>query len=190
MRLHLWPFTPPLTSKRPSARHSNPDPDICLPFTLHPIRGSNPKNDVRVLKDYLIWTPALRTTPPLPMDRFVLCLSVAVFVAHPIVCLTLFGTLSCKKIDGAYRIFADTTLTCFEGEWAVWFISMGVPGLIFCFGVPVYTYVILNRFSDEIKAGGLSSMRTYAFVFADFKDDFLYWESVPQGPASLTRLQR
>ncbi len=113
-------------------------------------------------------------------DRFICCFSVSIFFAHPIAVITTLSMLSCTTVDGKERLYADTSLVCYDLQHIEVLASIGLVGLTFIFGVPVYTYFRLKHASADIIIGEYSVSRQLAFVFADFKDEYLWWESIIQ----------
>jgi len=114
------------------------------------------------------------------VDRFMMSYSIFVFVAHPVACVSTFGLLSCKEMDGELRLFRDSSQKCWDDEHSRWFASLGIVGLFFILFIPIYTYTMMNTYAAELKSGERRWTRRYAFVFSDFKDEYIYWESVIQ----------
>jgi len=113
-------------------------------------------------------------------DRFIMSLSILIFVVHPVAVVSTMSMFSCTEIDSVNVLFNDTLQVCYSDDHLWWILTVGVPGLIFILGIPVYTYTTLTSRADDIKTGDVRTTRQYAFVFADFKDEFVYWESCIQ----------
>ena len=86
-------------------------------------------------------------------DRFVMSVSIFIFVAHPIACVSTLSLLSCTPLDGESRLFRDSTQICWAGEHWSWFAAVGVAGLVFSVGIPIYTYFTIVDNAEELKAG-------------------------------------
>lgn len=109
-----------------------------------------------------------------------MCLFVVIFFLHPVACLTTLALFSCKPVDGNLIVFAEPTEICFGHRHLRWVLAVGIPGVIFILGIPIFTYLRLSNKRGDIKFVERRVTRTFAFIFADFKQEMCYWEAVIQ----------
>ncbi|GAX73318.1 hypothetical protein CEUSTIGMA_g772.t1 [Chlamydomonas eustigma] len=123
--------------------------------------------------------------------RMTVTLLSIIFFSYPGVTNTLLSFFNCPTVDDASaglpyvdylmapgRYWAsDYNLQCFTGYHNLLALYIGIPGVIFfSLGVPAFSAYFLYKNQHRLREKGF--IRSYGFIYGDYRDECFYWESV------------
>ena len=116
-------------------------------------------------------------------DKFVLAISIVLYMIYPLLCRTAFSLLGCNHGlfhgDHASYLQADLSIPCYDVAHELMVSMVGMPMIIaYVLGFPVLTLIVLLRHAK--RAGGMSDKVRYRYgLFTDgYKHSFIWWEGV------------
>ena len=90
-----------------------------------------------------------------------------------------FSLLSCKHVGSGYWLTADLEEPCYEGRHLNYFILLVLPQMIcYIFGLPALSLFFLWRNRTKIKQSHPVVMFRYGLLFAGYRNERYYWETV------------
>jgi len=96
------------------------------------------------------------------------------FLMYPGVSAIVLGFFVCVKVNGAYYLAQDFTITCFESRWNnnVGFAVTTI--LIYPLGVPLLAFYFLNRYKKRFREPGVRLQ--LGFLYDGYSYDRWYFE--------------
>ena len=88
-----------------------------------------------------------------------------IFIMYPSCCKTFLSLYSCRTIEGRHYLIVDYAQECFDETW--WQHSaISLTGIVFfCFGTPLYYFLMLYRNRHKLFIGPKVKAR-FGFVYA------------------------
>lgn len=115
-----------------------------------------------------------------PKDKFVVTVTVVVYLIFPTLCSQAFQIFDCKTIAGVQYLAVDLEHPCYTGDHLAAVLTLGVGQLVvFVVGLPLLMLLFLRR--NRVKEGGLNRhvVRVrYGLFFSAYQEDTYFWEIV------------
>lgn len=115
-----------------------------------------------------------------PKDKFVVTVTVVVYLMFPTLCTHAFQIFNCKTIAGVQYLSVDLDHPCFKGDHLAAVLTLGIGQfLVFVLGLPLLTLRFLWR--NHTISGGLKRhvvQVRYGLFFGQYREQRYYWEIV------------
>ena len=119
-------------------------------------------------------------TSATPKDKFVVTVTVLVYLIFPTLCEQAFQMFDCKTIAGVRYLAVDLEHPCYTGGHLMAVLTLGVGQLaLFVAGLPLLVLFFLRR-NRKLK-GGLNRHRIkvrYGLFFSAYDDTSYFWEVI------------
>lgn len=109
-------------------------------------------------------------------DKFKQTCHVWGFLLWPVLTQEVLSLFSCYSIGDTYYIFGETEIECYTGDYWLYAVVIGLPGLCMSFGLLFATYSVVKTNASKIRNCDFRTTRKYAFLFADYSTEHHYWE--------------
>jgi len=113
-----------------------------------------------------------------PKDKFVVTVTVVIYLIYPTLSKQAFEIFDCRDIGGSEFLAVDLEQPCYTGNHMTAVLTLGLGQmLVFGFGLPFLMILFLRR--NRKHPGGLDRhvVRVrYGLFFGAFTDDRYYWE--------------
>ena len=115
-----------------------------------------------------------------PKDKFVVTITVILYLIFPTLCTQAFRLFDCRTIAGIQYLAVDLEHRCYEGAHLVAVLLLGIGQLVvFVIGLPAFVFLLLQR--NRKISGGLDrnvvQMR-YGLFFSAYREERYFWELV------------
>lgn len=118
--------------------------------------------------------------PSSPKDKFVVTVTVVVYLIFPTLCKQAFQIFDCKSIAGVQYLAVDMEHPCYTDAHMTAVLTLGIAQLaVFVVGLPLLVLFFLRR--NRRMQGGLNRRRVkvrYGLFFSAYDDTSYYWEIV------------
>ena len=115
-----------------------------------------------------------------PKDKFIVTVTVVVYLIFPTLVAQAFKVFDCKTIASVQYLAVDLEHPCFKGAHTVAVLTLGVGQLaVFVVGLPLLVLLFLRR--NRKMHGGLKRhvvQVRYGLFFAAYTDKMYFWEIV------------
>ena len=115
-----------------------------------------------------------------PKDKFVVSVTVVVYLIFPTLCKQTFQIFDCKTIAGIQYLAMDLEHPCYKGTHMAAVMTLGLGQLLlYVAGLPLLVLFFLCR--NRRRKGGLHRRRVrvrYGLFFGAYKDETYFWEVV------------
>eukprot|EP00946_MAST-07B_sp_MAST-7B-sp1_P000312 g312.t1 len=113
-----------------------------------------------------------------PKDKFVVTVTVVIYLMYPTLVTQAFQIFNCKTIAGVQYMSVDLDHPCFEGDHLTAVLTLGIGQLlVFVLGLPLLTLLFLWR--NHTIAGGLKRRVVqvrYGLFVGQYREERYYWE--------------
>jgi hypothetical protein len=90
-----------------------------------------------------------------PKDKFVVTVTVIIFLMYTTMCNQAFSLFSCRRIGKKQYLEADLEEPCYEGQHLAMVLSLGVfQLLVYVIGLPLFVLYFLRRNYASASHGG------------------------------------
>lgn len=82
-----------------------------------------------------------------------------------------------QEVEGTFYMRLDYSIECYNDEWSI-YAAIAILGiLLYCFGIPLFDYIVLFQNQHKLFTEEKFSNR-FGFIYARFKEKFFFWELV------------